>query len=329
MRDLDRELQLAGIDSGRANDEELDQTHVLLLPVRPQLFGGYDDDWETRVPGDDLIGWERIERCHLSPAETRRCLWDLIDLGGNFRSDRVMSFVSKWGLINLGDDPDPRDKYAAGVSDVDEWKYAARTASNLLQLIYDTESESLISDSAIEDFVRNERYTCLKEFSIDTYQRWDVRIEADPDAPMQESIAADRGVTEAIEYWRSARRTGQGLELQRRLVSAMLLAWMPSPVLNPVWDDRGRRNEAMALGVYEIAGSRLYSIFRSQRIDVFTCSICDQPFEFDESEGKRRPGRGRRRYCSDVCRAEGKRRDNLTSWHRNKLKWSRDGPERT
>ena len=323
MFELVRELELAGIDSSRTNDKELDQTHVLLLPLRPQLFGGYDDDWETRVPGDDLIGWERIEECHLSPAETRRCLWDLIDLGGNFRSDRVMSFVSKWGLMGFGEVHEGDDIYAAGESDLDEWESAAMTASNLLKLLAATESESLISGSAIDDFVRNERFTCMEEFGIDPDEVSKARSDvAYPDAPSDEWITDDQ-VTEAIEYWRTARRTGQGLDLQRRLVSTMLLHWMESPSGNPVWDDRGRRSETAAYGVHQIAGSRLYSIFRSQRIDVFTCSICDQPFEFDESEGKRRPGRGRRRYCSDVCRAEGKRRDNLTSWHRNKSRWTR------
>jgi len=323
MVELVRKLELAGIDSSRTSDKELDQTHVLLVPVGPQLFGGYDVDWLTRVQGDDFIGWERIELSHHSPAETRRCLWDLIDLGDNFRSDGVMSFVSKWGLLDFGEDSGSGDKYAGGDSDLDEWQYAARTASNLLQLMVATESRSLIADRAIEDFVWNERYACLKEFGIDTYQRWDVRIEADPAAPMQDSIAADRGVTEAMEYWRSARRTGQGLDLQRRLVSTMLLHWMPSPAWNPIWDDRGRRNETAAYGVYRIVGSHLYSIFGSPQIDVYTCSICNRLFEFDAGERQRRPGSGRRRYCSDACRAKGRRRNNLASWHRNKDRWPR------
>ncbi len=239
-----------------------------------------------------------------------------------------MSFVSKWGLMDLGDDAESRDIDTSGESDLDEWESAAMTASNLLKLLAATESESLISDSAIEDFVRKERFTCMEAFGIDPDEVSKARSHAYPDAPSDELITTDQ-VTEATEYWRTARRTGQGLDLQRRLVSTMLLHWMPTPDWNPVWDDRGRRNETAAYGVHQIVGSHLFSIFESLRIGVFFCSICDKLFEFEEGEGKRRPASGRRHYCSDACRAKGRRIDNLASWHRNKLKWSRDGPERT
>jgi hypothetical protein len=221
--------------------------------------------------------------------------------------------------------------HIAGESNLDRWKPAARSANNLLQLTAATESESLIADSAIEDFVLDESFACMEAFGIDadkTAARISMdevlaaRTDAWPGPFADELITADQ-VTKATEYWRSARRNGEGLDPQRRLVSTMLLNWMESPAGNPVWDDRGRRSETAAYGVYDIVGSHLYSIFGSQQMDVFTCSICERPFEFQADEGRRRPGRGRRRYCSDVCRAEGKRRDNLTSWHRNKSRWTR------
>ncbi len=54
---------------------------------------------------------------------------------------------------------------------------------------------------------------------------------------------------------------------------------------------------------------------------LYVCSICSKPFSFELTGQQRRPRTGARCYCSPTCRAEGKRSDNLASWHRNKSRW--------
>ena len=64
---------------------------------------------------------------------------------------------------------------------------------------------------------------------------------------------------------------------------------------------------------------RLIECVRSHNsLDIFTCSMCGSLYQFEESEGRRRPRMHARRFCSPTCRAGAKRADNLASWHRNK-----------
>ena len=71
-------------DVGRLNQS----IHTLLIPTRPRLSGDEGGDGlDPRSVTEDDFGevalyWDGLTLREVSPKETRRCLWDLIDLVG-------------------------------------------------------------------------------------------------------------------------------------------------------------------------------------------------------------------------------------------------------
>jgi hypothetical protein len=124
--------------------------------------------------------------------------------------------------------------------------------------------------------------------------------------------------------WQVARESGAWLAAQRWLVSQALNYWIESHGAEPhtTWDDAGRRIEYMAYGVREIVGAHMASIFAAPMPGVYLCSVCDRPFELDDT-ARRRPREGARRYCGEACRLNARRESNRAAWHRHKDQWRR------
>lgn len=120
------------------------------------------------------------------------------------------------------------------------------------------------------------------------------------------------------------RDQGRGTEQQRRLLTRKISDLLGTQYGSFVWDERGRRAE----GLDEIILSHVATMFLATGVDVLVCSVCGQPFPFDESPRGRRPRFGVRRFCGDACRREAKRESNRLSWRRKEAKWRRRSTSR-
>ena len=294
---------MVGIDI--ANSEQPRHAHhVLLRPVGLELRGMAvdiavsDSDWTA---GNELIRWERIELEEVSPDATERCIWDFLSLS-RLSPEGVLEFADKWGLFDFGYDAAYMSLDKSAWADVADWQSEADHVTNILRAIVTTEAGDLVSESELFGLRDGED-----------------RPEVPPDVLLQGFEAWSDKVSELLlRRWRTARKAGEGLALQRRLLANLVAQWVNPLDIVPHWDARGRRLQRTARGVKEIVGAQLALLFTAPELDVFTCSVCGDPFPL--GEGSRRPRRGASRFCSPKCRQAAKRADNLASWHRNKPK---------
>ena len=291
--------------------------HTLLIPRRPRLSvdeesDGIDPRGVTTKDLRDasprpLLFWDSLIHREVTPNESRRCLWDLIDLvaiPSESFPEEYIRFTERWGTLDSGQYVD----YSLGLDDpqfgdpVELLRWANQTHSLLLTLL-GTEAGELVDERVLLD---------LREGDA---EEWDALATM----PFED---IDRIEELQLERWRSKRAAGQGLDLQRALVSMLVTThYLGSNDSQAEWDSKGRRAQSVARGVREIIGTHVSAIFLSPQIGIFSCSVCGKPFEFAEEEGKRRPRRGAQRFCSEACRLVGRRASNLRSWNRNKARW--------
>jgi hypothetical protein len=274
--------------------------HTLLMPE--------DLSIETAEGEDPYLAWSRVNECPLSPNDTVQCVWDFLNLAD---SDIVSTerFLRKWGLPYIPE----AETYA---EDWEDWLTAARDARSAILMIAATEAEELVDDDVLMDL------RSWDDFDTGAMEDWVKRREVNSFVEYHQLT-----IERSKEHWDIERRSGRGLELQRKLISAFvngaedIWPWVGQLNFTLAWDDAGRRVNGGAFGVQAIVGSYIVAVLSAPEIDVFICSVCRNPFPYVEAHGVRRPAAGKRRLCGEECRKVARQSDNRASWHRNKSRW--------
>jgi hypothetical protein len=300
--ELEQELELSGLPTGTRSNLT---PYTLHVPQNARLNSVYEDErgnptspW-TWIEGDDYIVWETLESFEVTPRSARILLWDLVDFAQGERED-LLTFTKHWGIIYSLRDTQRYEPPTTSFP-IDRLEHFASECRAVLQMLAFTErGEPVDSDLA-------ESLYSFYEDGIPTPLPWEVSFEEQQ----------RRSNEKRANYMRE--RAGRNwLDLQKRLVAEVVngLLEQSQPVF--VWDQSGRRIVRPAAGVVEIALSQLEEIFASPHAGIYICSICDSPFE---PENQRQPRAGVRRFCSEECRAEGKRTTNRESWRKNGERW--------
>jgi hypothetical protein len=254
----------------------------------------------------------------LDPRDTLSCFWEFLDLAGvsdEAFPEAVVRFVKKWGLLDFGEDAEYMEIDKEASCALLNWRDEVTEAHKLVLAMVATAGGELVAEGVLRDIRGLDE--SLQESTLDM-KTWISLYRTF-------SLVAWRQAQE--DDWRARiqaeRRTGRGLELQRMLVTNRLAEWVNIADFIPVWDEDERRVETVSRGVHHIVGAHLLGLFVSSPLDVFLCSVCGRPYPLDVSTTQRRPRTGSRRFCSDECRAQAKRADNLASWHRNSARWTR------
>lgn len=324
---------------------------VILRPVNLRLVEGAIPP-ERKWPV--LFAESRSEHVILSDSSIS-CIWDalhLLDAGRpgakpstrtfmslaedcdwteaserQFLDSYVLPFIAKWGLAE-SDEYEFHDEDGSSGSVtvfpvfVNSWIAWAQQLHDVLTAIITTEAGELIDEDLL--WRLGDHYLSASESSIvgQHIRRRAGGEEGLADLSYSTWLAAwTEARTLEFDRWRSLRRQGQGLDLQRA-VAADFLMWMGynQQRLNLTWDAKGRRVSLKAVGWREIAFSQLIELFASTDSNVYLCSVCGSPFPLQP--GVRRPRAGTNRFCSESCRKDAKRAANLRSWHRNKDRWT-------
>jgi hypothetical protein len=269
------------------------------------------------VEGNDCLFWEGHDLEEIDPAATFECLWEFIEMA-DASPEEGLAFIEKWGLI----DPSSPDGGWSGSAPWDE----AYMARQFLICLAITEAEELVPEELLW-WLGNGEGRAEWAADSDEVRR---RLTVGGIPPDEVRVIRDLDIRDEVRLarWRKIRRSGEGLPLQRRLLANILDSQIEFRPTVSVWDERGRRVERVATGVKEIAWSHLYSLFTSARLDIYVCSLCGRPYEFDEAAAQRRPRRGAASYCGDKCRQEARRRSNRDSWKRNSQRWRPPGSRR-
>jgi len=276
--------------------------HTLLMPE--------DLSIETDDEEDPYFAWSRVNEYPLSPNDTVQCVWDFLNLAD---SDMVSMerFLRKWGLPYIPEG----ETYS---EDWEDWLTAAREARSAILLIAATEAEELVDDDVLMDL------DSWDDFDTGAMEDWLKKRQVDSFVEFHQLT-----IEKSREHWDIERRSGRGLELQRKVISAFvngaedIWPWVGQLNFTLAWDDAGRRINSGAFGVQAIVGSYIVAVLSAPEIDVFSCSVCGNPFPYVEAGGVRRPATGKRRLCGAECRKMARQIDNRASWHRNKSRWRR------
>ena len=301
--------------------------HRLAVPINPH-FDDHSDVAGESV-WDDWVQFDGVKYVELDPADTRRCLWDFVDLVPDSTRRQISEFAAAWGLPSL-DIPALRDGSKSNAFYLNSWREMAFSARDLLQLISATEGVELIAEDALQGIAYREMSAYDEEFDIGSdklvQELWREREHRPMTESEWEARWKDTLGKKVLDHWRSAKRDNRGLEIQRRLSTRLMYTWLPHAGWHwdAVWDGDGRRITMItASGVIQIVASHLIDLFGSAEMAVYTCSMCWRPFEFDPVHDRRRPKAHQRRFCGDDCRSAARRVDNLASWPRNKSRWTR------
>ena len=307
---LRKKLETAGLTMLESTNTQ-GGAHILLLPRKPRIEDG-------------RFLWNGVDPVEKNPRETQQCFWDylgLADLADGALQQGVLAFVYQWGVLDYGVGeidfrPYGRQEELEGSASLDDWPYGASRLRTLLLAILNTAQGKVIPVDMLKSLRGSyESLTPRRlELGEDVYRR---RTLADSMEAMGRASE-----TEWLERVQVERRQGRGLELQRMVIVNRLSEWVnPRMVFVPVWErDDIRGIRTVAHGVEEIVGAHLLEVFGTEPLDVYICSVCGRPYPWDE-KSQRRPRAGARRFCSDACRAQGRRTTNLASWHRNKARW--------
>ena len=299
--------------------------HILLIPRQLRLASDEKSDGidPRNVTTEDLMDaghglvffWDSLTLHEVTPDSTRRCLWDLIDLVSvpeESLAEECVRFVERWGTLDFGEDaPYMVDLDQPQHGDPLEFLWLAQRSRSLLVTLAATEVGELVDERLLLDLKDGDAAELEAPSLIETL------ISGSLEDYMALKLERQRA------RWRDQRAAGQGLDLQRSLVSTLVTQ---DYLFNPEqfeaeWSSNGRRVQRVSRGVREIIGAHVSAVFMSPQVDIFTCSVCGKPFEFVEYLGKRRPRRGTQRFCSKPCRSVARRASNRKAWHQNKAKW--------
>jgi len=249
----------------------------------------------------DGFAWDSWEQFEISREQAQTCFWEFIQ-AADVSPSGALDFIKKWGLFA------PAGPNRAGWLPFVDFLWEASITRDFLITLVATEHGELVPEQTLESFADSDREMCTElAMAPGVYQMH---------GPNRPAADANRRIR-----WGKMRAQGRGIDLQRRLLCDFLDDQY-SPALGwTMWDERGRWNLRVEPGVENIVWSHLYSIFMSPQIDVYICSICGRPYEFDETNARRRPRAGTRAFCSEACRTEARRRSNRQSWARNSEKW--------
>ncbi len=247
------------------------------------------------------FAWDSWRQGDVEREAAHACLWDFIQ-AVDATPETAMAFIQKWGVFQAV------VPNRAGTMTLADFVREAEAVRNFLLTLVATEHGELVQGQTLESFADSDR-DMIRELEI----RPGVQLVGGPGRP-----AADEN---RRRRWRGIRTQGKGLELQRRLLCDFLDDKYAPAQGWTMWDERGRWNFRVESGVKNIVWSHLYSIFMAPELDIYICSICSQPFEFDEANALRRPRSGTRAFCSDRCRGEARRQSNRQSWARNSERW--------
>ena len=316
---------MAGLGGG-VGGAHVNGQHGLEVPVNPHFDGCAD---AAQSVWDDWVEFDSVDYLYLDPADTRRCLWDFVDLVPDSTRKQILQFVARWGLPG-GQFLPIRAAAKTNTSDLNLWREMAYGARDLLQLMGATGLGDLIDDDSLQGIAHREMEAYDEEFDLGidklVPELWREREHSAMTESQWDARWKDTLGEQVLDHWRSAKRDNRGLEIQRRMSTRLMYTWLPHAGWHwdAVWDGDGRRITMItASGVIQIVASHLIDLFGSAEMAVYTCSMCSRPFEFDPVHPRRRPKAHQRRFCGDDCRSAAKRVDNLASWHRNKSRWTK------
>lgn len=303
---LQIQLELLGLDM-KAIDRESTRPAVHTLLKGDRL----------RIEGEELLAWDSLQSVNVPARDTQRCLWDFLELAripdgeAELFGRSVLTFADTWGVLAYDYDTRPEEP---GEQELAGWRERADSAQAILLTLIATDEGRICDVESMAPL----RFWDEHPFEKPVDMEWAWYRRPDGSIRSLEEMRATREIWR-LDNWRREQRAGRGLELQRELLSSSMAEWIGTLGLGAEWDEDGRRLEELAVGVHDIVGAHLAAIFASKVLGVFVCSICGKPYEV--SEEQRRPRQGARRLCSEACRKEAKRQDNLVSWHRNKSRW--------
>lgn len=312
--DLTTLLEVAGLDLETSPNRG---TYIIFLPQNARLQNGEGtgayDEWRW-FDGDQYIVWQGVEPVQIDGSGARQLLFDLALLP-NAEPQEVQHFVEYWGLMPPPSmtDPAAQAAYLKGLwaSPIDGWLELASECNLILHLFALTAGNQPAGDDWL-DPLYDLFYTDAPEEYIETL-------------PIGISVRTPAWASRAHELWEEEKRTNR-VSLQQRLLAAKLNSFLTGFERRTfVWDERGRRFEHSAMGVWEIVQAQLAELLSAPEAGVFICSICDKAYPLTFETVERRPRAGVRNFCSDECRSEAKRESNRQSWRRHGETWRPPG----
>jgi hypothetical protein len=279
-----------------------------------------------RIDKHEYLEWERLELEPLQPSATRACLWEFVELENKGPAD-VPAFVERWGVLDWGEDAVYLVTEAKGGRSIWDWYHHAATTSTWLRLLALAQADEPADADTL--------WPLADDVSIDLGHMASelVPIEVKWLTTLGEPFSVEDFTGSAERYnqrrqdawttrWQEQLAGGGWRALQRWLIAKHLAGRIEAHyfTLSPRWDDQGRHIMYTAYGVLEIVGAHMAAIFSAPTPEVYLCSVCERPYEWIVSGG-RRPREGARRFCSSDCRETARRETNRAAWHRHKRRW--------
>ena len=287
----------------------------LTLQVGTRLVGTVTDSLENA----DGFRYRQVRHDSLHFVNPDKCLWDFADLTEGDKAG-VLRFVETWGVSTTWEALDGSRSLSSNL--FQSWFVRAHRVRAILHALALTATGDLVDEETLHELS-----------ALLVYDEWKVqrhfgdpllgRFTAESPEVRHQRLRDERAAT-----WQRLRAAGSGIAIQRQMLVLVLYNFFLGLQVSPSWDEGGRRLTTQAEGVEDIIGATLQSLFLSQSIDLFVCSTCGKTYPFESIGSERRPRRGVSRFCSHECRAEGKRKVNLESWHRNKTRWLRKGQQK-
>jgi len=321
--------------------------HGLLMPRRPHLLHGVvGDEGKCYGPYGEAIcaelegcriAWEGVEAVPVDSSQSRAAFWAVYE-SRTASATQILDVVKRWGALDCNWTGDSHgDDFIGdgrGFLPIAEWRNFGATLEKLLTLLISTANNELIPLDLLKEIRTWEPLpevlpTTLPsgtELVPSSDEEVSIRRQAWYDALADRFDSSDdyyeAGLRLQWENLTAERARGEGIQQQRRLLTSHLQSIAGMREVLFLWDAKGRRIETAAVGLDAIAISFVVGLFGSADPEVFTCSVCGSHFPFDETR-PRRPRHGARVFCSNECRAEGKRLSNRESWRRNSHRWGR------
>jgi hypothetical protein len=302
--------------------------HELVRPVGLQMIDlidpGPDPDGVRRgsyaVEGTSILAWQAFQLEDVDPTSTTDCLWDFVRAADATPQD-ALAFVKRWGVYER-----PQHYLGAGSWQVADFLEQADFLRTVLICLVSTASGETLNDGLFAKLAERDYYLDLG--LVEDGEEILRRLNVDPD----EADRLPDGITFPVmrdvrmDRWLAQRAAGDGLQLQARIFTSLLNAEIDQSAGAFIWDARGRRRaEKVATGVRAIAWAHIAALFTKSNLDIFRCDVCGNPFSFESLDAQRRPRRGKRRFCTDLCRLKAKREANREAWRQNGVKWRPPG----
>jgi hypothetical protein len=312
--------------------------HTLLRPQNLRLSRLCDLPhlWFSNITEEDeqdqslWLVWDNLTPQFVNPVETWAALWQLLKLG-DASDERLVSFVEAWGMLRgTWEDENTTDEFSSdkdGFLPLDSIREFAQFIVRLTLLLVLTSEGQTVPIAFLEEIQHWDELPELPglELSLkadmDELDSWIAKLGTTSFREARDEYLARQQAARWTALL-AERAAGKGIEQQARMFTNKMDRVFSNQYMTFTWDKNGRRMGTDAFGIDDIVLSHIAELFQANELDVLLCSICGTAFPRDE--GDRRPRYGAQRFCSDECRAEGKRRSNRLSWQRNSSRWKKN-----